>query len=655
MVDVDPRHGGFETLEEFENDRPDGPLPTTLTALTGGGGRHLFFTYPTDSSVPGRNPWMPGVDVKSDGGYVILSPGTHISGGRYSWLNIEIAGMVPAPSDLLESIRDTAAGAANRESLGETRDILQGVPEGKRDETLFRFACRMRRTLGDDRELVTAAVLKAARNCNPPFEESEALRKVDQAFKQDHADDYASWQQPMAEDGQRLNHLTDMGNRNRLLELHGGDIRYVSEWGWLRWTAIGWQMTSTERILGLAEDVPDIIRYEATNRITDSNLQTKFLRHSMATESAGSIAAIERLARNASSVIRTVDQFDSNDLEISSRNGIVDLTTGEIREFTRDDMVTKNTNVVYDPDYRLPAWEDFLKESTQGDMEMVNYLQRAAGYTLTGSTGEEVFFVISGPTASGKSTFLEAMLGCMGHYGNVTQSDTFMYRKNKDAARDELATLVGMRLVSMSEIREGETFNVALINQVTGGDKVKAKFLYKNPFDFRPQFKLWLATNHDPSSQDEALLRRIKRIPFQHTIPEHRRNPALKALLKDPEVGGRAVLAWAVRGAMLWHQSGLQQPDRVTLAVHEYRTENDSFGRFIEECFIRHPDGQVGGKEAFASYMAWCPLNNEYAGRRPQFNQKMKERGFPRTADDIFMGLMPKQVYVSGSGAVGWQ
>ena len=653
VVDIDPRNGGFQSMETFETERPDGSLPGTLTALTGGGGRHLFFKYPTDGVVPSRKPWIPGVDIKSDGGYVILPPGTHISGGRYEWLNVAHATTVQAPPDLLQSISDVGGAGQTRDELPDTSTILQGIPEGERDNTLYRAACRWRRQLNDDKAAVTVLVLEAARNCTPPFPEDEARRKVEQAFKQDHTDDNVEWGF-ITQGGDKLRHLTDLGNAYRLIDHYGEHLKFVPAWGWLEWTDIGWQRIGTERFMKYSVLVPEVIRWEGrTKWASDTTTQRRWTKHSMNSESAGSLSAMERLARGDSRVLSEPEHFDANPHLLACRNGVVDLRTGDIRDFERDDYLTKNTHVQYDPDAHQDEWGNFLKEATLGDVEMVEYLQRAAGYTLTGLTAEECFFVLTGPTASGKSTFLDAMLTCLGLYSITTQSDTFMYKRNRDTARDEMATLAGMRLVGMSEIPEGAVFNVPLINQVTGGDAVKAKELYKNPFEFKPQFKLWIATNHDPAAQDAALMRRIKRIPFNHTIPRERRDPRLKTLLKDPERGGRAVLAWAVKGAVKWYAGGMAEPDSVKLAIEEYRSENDAFGRFLVECCSIDPSAEVEGKFLYQAYDMWAKQNNEFNMRRPQFNQKMKERGFIRTVTDSYVGIRPRKMSFTDNG-VEW-
>lgn len=185
VVDLDPSKGAYDSFEEFELQRGE-PIPVSLIAHTGGGGRHLYFSYP-ETKIMNRVEWLPGVDVRSDGGYVILPPGNHISGGEYRWENWGTP-LVPAPQDLISALADSRSGGAARDDLGSTDSLMQGIEEGSRDEMLFRLACRLRRELRDSRRAVEVLILDAAAHCSPPFPEAEALAKVDQAFKQDHAD-----------------------------------------------------------------------------------------------------------------------------------------------------------------------------------------------------------------------------------------------------------------------------------------------------------------------------------------------------------------------------------------------------------------------------------------------------------------------------------
>ena len=653
VIDIDPRKNGFGSIEQLEQNRQDGPLPTTLTSRTGGGGRHLFYAAPA-VPVGNRTDWLDGVDVKSDGGYVILPSSVHISGGTYTWVDFTVE-PAQAPADVLQSISAAAGRGQAAEDLPSTDDILNGVPEGKRDDTLFRFACRLRRQLGDGaRRLITGAVLAAAANAEPPFPEDQALKCVDSAFKQDHEDSYVAWQ---GGTGHELRALTDLGNAYRFLDQFGQEILFVEGWGWLTWSEQGWRRDNA-RAEEMAHEVHKMVQAEAVTLEADGADKRQLRAHihwATQSQSAGSLSAVVRVAQKIGSVRRDVEDFDADDHLIACRNGVVDLRTGELRSVDRDDLVTKNTGVVYDAGYRLEAWERFLLQSLDGDQEMVDYMQRAVGYTLTGSNAEEAFFVVDGPPASGKSTLLDAMHAALGSYATSTQAETIMYRRGQQTPPNELARLAGMRFVSVSEIREGESYDEAIIKQFTGGDRVSARFLYQDVFEFRPQLKLWVGTNHDPDARDDAMWRRIKKLRFPNAIPHPKRDPRLKAMLRDPDVGGRAVLAWAVRGAVEWHRNGLCEPMNVTAQVAAYREEQDRMRQFITDCLVQAPGQVVTKNDLFAVYRSWCSMTSEPVKRQPQFVKAMESRGVKTGMDDrggpVFKDVMPRQLTVTAEGA----
>lgn len=647
VVDIDPRKNGFSSIDEWETNRPDGPLPATLRSTTGGAGRHLFFAYPDGVTIGNRNDWLPGVDIKSDGGYVILPPGTHISGGRYDWVNWTEQ-PVTMPPDLAQAI--LSASTAGDFDLAATDDILKGVPEGQRDDTLFRVACRWRRQLGDNKGAVITLALQAARACDPPFPDDQAIKCVESAFKQDHSDTYVAWQ-GATHDQHSLHELTDLGNAKRFVDHFGADVIYVDGWGWLTWTDIGWQRDGLDVTGQLTHKIPNIIRDEATALTAegvDNAIVGRWVRHATATEAVGRLNAITAVAKSIQDIRGSVSEFDSDDYLLACRNGILDLRTGTIRAIDRDDYVTKNTGVLYDPNYVLPAFDKFMLDSCDGDAELVAYMQRAVGYTLTGSNKEEVFFMLSGPPASGKSTFLDGLHAALGSYATTSQSETFMHRRGQPPPANELARLAGMRLVSVSEIRQGESFNEAIIKQFTGGDRVTARFLYQDSFEFRPQFKLWVGTNHDPNAKDDALWRRIKKIPFRKAIPYGERDPKLKLMLRDPDVGGRAVLAWAVRGAMAWYERGLDQPQSISAEVQLYRLDQDREGQFINECLVQAPGKLTPLNEMYNVFSNWCSTTGEFRASRPQFQKMLESRGIRISRDDrgnvSFVDVAPRTI-----------
>jgi len=653
VIDIDQKSGGFTSIDEYENNRQAGPLPVSLISLTGGGGRHLFFSYPQVGAVGNRVNWLPGIDVRSDGGYVILPPGTHISGGRYKWKNWDDVVITELPADVAQDIINKTAGGAPTSSaataeLTDVAGILEGLREGSRDDTLFKWACRLRRQHSSDadggRAAATLLVMAAAQMANFPKE--EAQKCIESAFKQDHTDELDE----LVAKGE-AQALTDLGNRNRFLDLHGDDLRYVPELGWLRWGDIGWQVVPEERVRELTEDV-SIKLHDEQSMIVDASVQKdydKFIRYS---ESSGGLAAIEKLSRQSSKILRQVDDFDTKLTELACSNGIVNLQTGELRPFSRLDLVTKNTNVRYVPGLKSAQWQNFLDASTGGDRELQEYLQMAAGYTATGLCSEEVFFIISGPTASGKSTYLDAIMSALGDYFTTTQSETFMYRRGKDSSPQEIARLAGVRGTGISEIREGDSFNDELVKQVVGGDKVTGRHLYKGAFTYTPQFKLWIATNHDPSSTDAALMRRLKRIMFPYTVPKEKRDPELKKAVRS--YIQEHILAWIVEGAMKYLAKGaLTEPAAIQDAVNDYQDSQDVFKIFLEESVIVSPNAETSLFEMFTTYNQWNERVKQFPIKLPVFRQKMNDYGHKvgKMADgrDGYIGLAAKAPALTGN------
>lgn len=617
VVDIDPRHDGFQSIADYQDTA--GQLPNTLTALTGGGGRHLFFAYPAESTVGNRTSWIQGVDVKSDGGYVILAPSNHASGAHYSWQNWDSPDdepmIAPAPDSLVLSITQKGATGDSDFELPDDESFLQGIDEGLRNDTIFRWACSFRRRNGDSSKNIAWMVIqRAAAACTPPYPEDEARTCLESAWSQDHSD--PGRPDILLGTGGENESLTDRGNARRLIALRGNDIRFVPAWGWMYWDDGRWVRDEVNRVKSWArEEVPALIEREAAAMEGDRLGQRRHRKHGLLAQNQGPQNAMLASAENDSRIISHPDDFDSDDMIIACRNGVVDLRTGELREATRDDLVSQNTDITYDPGADQTRWLDFLAETLNGDEDVIEYVQRAAGYSLTGSNREEIFFIISGPPASGKSSFLDGLGTAMGTYSTVAQADTFMYRRNQSSTDNAVAHLAGRRLVTMSEIREGESFSEAAIKQFTGGDKVTGKFLYREPFQFRPQAKLWIGTNHDPIAKDDAMWRRIRKIPFPKTVPEEDRDKSLKDYLCNKEEGAMAVLVWAVQGAMKWNQKGLVEPLKISQETAAYRQIQDRDTAFINDVLNINVTGEVSTlNDVYAAYRLWC----DKFGERPK-------------------------------------
>jgi putative DNA primase/helicase len=631
VVDIDPRHDGFQSIADYQ--QTAGELPQTLTALTGGGGRHLFFAYPEDSTVGNRTGWIQGVDVKSDGGYVILAPSVHKSGVRYDWQNWADPDDEPMialpPESLVLSITQKGTTRDSDFDVPDDEQFLQGVPEGERNETIFRWACSFRRRYGDgSKSLCWLAIQQAAASCSPPYPEDEARRCLESAWEQDHSDEERPLRMLGIGAGE-LHDRSDLGNAKRLADTYGQDVKYVVGWGWMMWDSIKWNVVNVNEINTLCQEIPRIIREEADTIEGDRRARLQHVTFGIKSQNSGPLGNIEKLARALPELKAYVEDFDADDMVLGCRNGVVDLRTGELRAATRDDLASKNTDVTYDQGVDQSQWLSFLAEALDNDQDVIEYVQRAAGYSLTGSTREECFFMISGPPASGKSSFLDALGSAMGSYSTVTQSDTFMYQgRGHQPDKNEIARLAGVRLLTMSEIREGESFNEALIKQFTGGDSVAARFIYEKGFTFRPQLKLWIGTNHDPAAKDDAMWRRIRKIAFPVTVPEEKRDRRLKDYLRNKEEGAMAVLAWAVQGAMKWNEVGLGEPQKITQTTMAYRQIQDRDQAFILDVLEDDIGALIGINEVYVAYRQWCDRYGDRARTQNVFINMMIRKGF---------------------------
>jgi putative DNA primase/helicase len=312
-------------------------------------------------------------------------------------------------------------------------------------------------------------------------------------------------------------------------------------------------------------------------------------------------------------------------------NGVIDLRTGALTGHYREHMITRMSHVEYDPDARDARWDLYLKQATNGDEDLARYLQRAAGYTLTGSTREEILFMLHGPPASGKSTFVTAIQTALGEYAFATASENLMHKRGRAGGppRDEVASWRGARMVASVEPSEGDRWDESTIKQLTGGDRITGRHLYKDRFEFLPAFKLWLATNSAPRTRDQGMFRRIRRVPFPVRIERKNRDLSLKDWLNVPDSpGARAVLAWAVRGAVIWNDEGVGTCRIVEEDTEEYRSEQDIMAQFIEECLRVHGNMREGVRvsEVYRVYAPWVEREmGEHPWTQITFTRKLKE------------------------------
>jgi putative DNA primase/helicase len=417
---------------------------------------------------------------------------------------------------------------------------------------------------------------------------------------------------------------TDFANASRLAKLHGADLRFTPERGWIVWTGTRWVPDDQGWVMERAKDAAKSVFDEI--RDADEAAQGQLFKWARRSQSAERTRAMLALTQSEPSIPAYWTHFDADPWAVHLVNGALmqDLT---LRPHQREDMMSRSTHVTYDEKAQCPRWRSFLVR-VMPDPEARTYLQRAVGYSLTGSTREQCLFFLWGAGLNGKSVFLDVILVLLGDYGASARIETFMPRRPGDIPND-LARLAGARFVTVSETSEGQRLHESLIKDVTGGDTISARFLHREFFDFKPQFKLWIRGNHKPQIRgtDEGIWRRIHLIPFLVKIPKEEQDKDLVEKLKGELPG---ILNWALEGCRAWQAQGLNPPELVTEATRAYRSELDVVGRFLEECCTENKNAESRASDLYGRYTSWCEGVGETAATQTAFGKALSEKGFER-------------------------
>jgi len=423
-------------------------------------------------------------------------------------------------------------------------------------------------------------------------------------------------------------HLTDLGNAKRLVKTCGNDIRYCFHTKkWYVWSGRRWAVDDKGIIYLKAKRVVQSILAEAAE-IEDEEDRKAFVKHERASESDNRIKAMINLAQSEGEIPVRLKDFDANPNLLNTVSGTIDLSTGKVGSHRRSDLVTKMSLVTYDAAAKCPTWERFLNQVTDGNKALQSYLQRGVGYSLTGETSEDALFLLYGKGANGKTTFLEVVRHILGDYAQTADFASFMVSKNQ-TIRNDIAKLNGARFVTATESESGKRMSEAVVKQLTGGDTVSARFLYSESFEFVPQFKLWLGTNHKPKivGADDGIWRRIRLIPFIVQIPKEQQDKDLPKKLKAEASG---ILNWALEGLRQWQKMGLAEPDTVTEATSEYRADQDVLQHFIDARCKMGVGERVKGSSLYATYKLWADIAGEFIMSERDFGNAMSDRGYSR-------------------------
>ena len=657
--------GGLVVLDEDRSGALGellGEIPRTPTVVTGAGGRHYYFRHTGEHIGNSVSSLAPGLDVRGEGGQVVGPGSIHPESNKpYRWVDglgpddVELA---PIPERLLSLLLNK--GRSGGHSRGDAPSSLRATVEptvysrsaleaecqavraargpsadtgGERNATLNKAAFSLGQLVGGgelDAALVGEELLAAADACGLVSEDGHrAIEKtirsgMDAGIKSPRN---GSPKPPTEGEppgrGAPTELRTDLGNARRFSRLFGRDFKYTAAHGWLEWDSRRWRRDDTGGAMRRAKATAQSL-WGDVKQGTDPEKAKKTMKWALQSQGVARLKAILDLASSEPPIARRAEEFDRDPWLLTVNNGTIDLKTGELRPYRRGDLITSLSNISYNLKAGCPRFLAFLSEVFSGDTDLVEYLQRAVGYSLTGSTSEQVFFLLHGTGANGKSTLLEVLRVIFGDYAKHASFDTFLVQRNP-GVRSDIARLVGARMVTATEGDAGRRLSESVIKSLTGGDTVTARKLYRDEFEYVPMFKVWLGTNHKPAiwGTDHALWRRVQLIPFNERFDGDRRNPDLKAELIR---GASGILAWAVQGALEWGKRGLDSPEAVRVATEDYKQEEDVLGAFIGECCAIGPYFKARAADLFSAYEAWAKRNGAPEINRNKLGRLLRDR-----------------------------
>lgn len=413
------------------------------------------------------------------------------------------------------------------------------------------------------------------------------------------------------------------------------DLLWCQVWGkWLVWDGNAWKFDETVHVF-------DLIRIfcrsgSKTIGKTDADRRRA--------QSASFVAAVEKLCRSDRKYAAVADQFDADDWVLNTPSGIIDLRSGTVAEPEPTHYCTRMTAV--EPDGDCLRWREFLSEVTDCDDELIDYLQRMIGYCLTGSTREHSLHFLYGTGGNGKTVFLDTIIGLMGDYAKSAPMETFTESRN-DRHPTELAMLQGARLVVAQETEQGKRWAQSRIKALTGGDKVVARYMRQDFFEYKPKFKLLVAGNTKPKldTVDEAMRRRFHIVPFTVQIAPNKRD---RDLIEKLQLEWPGIMAWAVEGCLQYQEKGLAPPASVIEATRAYLESQDVFREWLDtECTLGQ-DKWERPTMLFNSWRRFAEASRERVGERSVFKERLEAAGFQQRRDGIkgryWMGIEVKPI-----------
>lgn len=630
-------------------------LRETRQVISGSGRRHVWLRTKTPIDfrkiVCDTPQYKVNVEFRGNGHQTAAPPSTHpLTGQQYRFLNdaapiVEIDDIDPVIEWFVERWERHPLPRRTRVFLDE------GAQIGSQNDEALAAACQLRDAgyqFDQIIEMIWTSLQKSAQDPSQPWTHRNAEIFVEQAFSRDRRQAISDGEVEVGSHLAESEDLTELGMAKLLARLNTGNLLFCSEWGtWLQWCGTHWMVDP----LGAAYDATmETIkeRLKLTEDVEDPEMKEKIVKTILSYKTERKFRSVARLAQDDPAIRVGPSTFDSNPWLFCLTNTVIDLRTMEHLHHNPEDFITKCVPIDFDPDAQCPTWLSMLDQIFRTNLDIIPFLQKAFGYSLAGDTREQCFFFLYGDGRNGKSTVTNTLRALLGDdvMSRKVNFATFM-DTSSESARAVLALLPGIRAAITTEAPERASIDTALLKDITGGQKISVRRLYHNPFEYRPQFKLWMEANYQPEFFDrsQAIFSRLRPIPFLESFRGKEDRELETKLTK--ELPG--ILNWALTGVTRWLKEGLGGSSSVVAAQEEYELMMDPIARFIDEACTRETFEITSG-ELFASFREWCRRNDidiryskQWFGRR--VSQIPGVERLYRGGTSYYVGVKPKPLY----------
>jgi len=608
-------------------------LPNTPIARTKKG-IHIYYDVPVAQPVRGEAATqglrnyvriLPGVEYRTDGGYVVAPPSIHedLDGTSYQWLagHGPSTPRAPAPPLLL-------LPKLHIKLLVKGVTKLVDDKEG-RNAAGHWLACQLRdlRVAQPDAEVVMGYYQQIA---NFVVAGADHTYTLDEALNTTRSTYSTPARKPAGHvDDQQDIPFTDIGNSERLIQWWGHDLRCTKGLGWLRWETTNWVDGEAQAQELAKETAKGVIKWALG--IEHEEARKAALSWGIKSSDVKRVKGMLTLASSDPRVHRQDKIFDSDEWLLNLTNGTIDLRTGALRPHSREDHITKVVDIRFNPDATCPLWESFLTRIMAGNKDLVHYIQLIIGYCLTPSVDEQCLFFLHGQGSNGKSTLAEVVTKLLGSYAYRVNSEILMAGRmmNPEAPSPVIASMKGARVVITSELEDGLRWSESRVKDLTGKDTLSGRHLNKEPINFVPTHKLIVYGNHKPvvRGSTEGIWRRIRLIPFSVTFADDdpEKDPKLLEKMVEELPG---ILNWAIKGCLEWQQNGLPMPVEVKKATQGYRDDMDLVQQFLDELCVPDKDVTTPFSMLYLAYEGWCLSRGEKPTSSVRFGDSLTHKGY---------------------------